>query len=298
MHLFYVVDFIKLVEMGNFSAAADELYISQSSLSKHIQSLEKVLGVTLINRNSRKISLTEGGKLFLPYAKQLQETFLKASMDIKGLISKEQLNLTLGCSPTMTFYNIMELVAKFKTQHPEVNSILSEYVHTSEKEIAEKLFNQEFEMVYCDSMFIRSDRIERIDYCDDHLVAVLNNEHHLAANETINITQLADEPLIFMNKRSTTYYYSCNICEKSGFVPKIFFMGSHIVDVLDCVSNNMGIGLLMKKFTTLIQGNNIVIREIVPTVNRTISLGRVSNRIHSTASDLFWNYFSSQAQGS
>jgi hypothetical protein len=56
----------------------------------------------------------------------------------------------------------------------------------------------------------------------------------------------------------------------------------------------MGIALLMEKFTSLIQSNNIVVREIHPTIERTISLGRVSNKVHLIASNLFWDYFSSR----
>jgi len=293
MHLFYVIDFVKLVEIGNFSATADELYISQSSLSKHIQSLEKVLGVKLIHRSPRKISLTEGGELFLPYAKQLQNTFLKANKELKGLITKEQQNFILGFMPTMTFYNIMDMVAKFKMQNPQINVTLFEILRSTEKEIKENLFSNECEIVFCDSMHIKSDRIEKIDYCNDHMVAILHREHRLAASETIATKQLRNEPLILMNKRTTTYHYSCSICEKAGFTPNIFFLGSHVENVLDCVSNNMGIALLMKKFTGLVKDKNVIIKEINPTVERTISLGRISNRVHSMASNLFWDYFSS-----
>ena len=293
MHIFYVIDFIKLAEIGNYSAAADELNISQSSLSKHIQSLEKILGVKLINRSSREFSLTEGGQLFLPYAKQLRDTFLAASKGLQYLISKEHLSFTLGCMQTMTFYDMMGMVAEFKTQHPEISINLSEFVYTTEKEINEKLFSNEYEMVFTDSMFIKSGRIERIDYCNDHLVAVLHQDNPLTAYETIDLKQLASEPLVFLNKVTTTYHYCYNLCEKAGFTPNIAFLGSRIENVLDYVSNNMGIALLMKRFSSLIQSNTIMVREINPTAKRTISLGRVINSTHPTASNLFWDYFSS-----
>jgi DNA-binding transcriptional LysR family regulator len=289
-----VIDFIKLAETGNYSAASDELNISQSSLSKHIQSLEKVLGVKLINRNSRRISLTRGGELFLPYAKQLRDTFLQVSRDMQYLISEEQLNFTLGCLPTLTFYNIMDIVAEFKTMHPEVNIVLSEFFHTTEKEITEKLNSNEYEMVFTDSIFIKSTRIEQIDYCSDHLIAVLHTDHPLAAYETIDLRKLANEPLVFLNKVTTTYQYCYDICKRTGFTPNIIFLGSRVENVLDCVSNNMGIALLMKRFTDHIQSGSIVVREINPTAQRTISLGRIANKSHSKASSQFWDFFSSR----
>jgi DNA-binding transcriptional LysR family regulator len=56
--------FLSIVETGSFSAAADNLYISQSSLSKQIIALEKSLDIQLFDRSKRKVSLTEAGKVF------------------------------------------------------------------------------------------------------------------------------------------------------------------------------------------------------------------------------------------
>jgi DNA-binding transcriptional LysR family regulator len=102
----------------------------------------------------------------------------------------------------MKFYNIIDLIAKFKTLYPEINISLSEFARTTEKEITEKLFNYEYEMVFSDSIFIKSGRIERIDYCKDHLVAVLHNEHRLADSKTIDLKQLANEAFIFWTKNN------------------------------------------------------------------------------------------------
>jgi DNA-binding transcriptional LysR family regulator len=77
LNIFHIIDFLKLVECGNFSAAADELYITQSALSKHIQSLEKTLGIQLFIRNKKKTELSDGGQFFLPYAQKFNSLFLQ-----------------------------------------------------------------------------------------------------------------------------------------------------------------------------------------------------------------------------
>jgi DNA-binding transcriptional LysR family regulator len=295
MDIFHVIDFIKLSECGNYSIAADELYITQSSLSKHIQSLEKVLGVELFNRTTRKISLSEGGKIFLPYARQLEAVFLRASKDLQHLISEEQLKFTLGCMPTMAFYNIMDVVADFRIQHPEVNINISEFHFNSEKEITESLLNSEFEMVVCDSIFVKPGKFETINYCNDHLIAVLHQSHPLASLKTIELKQLADEPLVFLSKATTTYSFCYKVCEDAGFIPKIYFLGSRIENVLECVSNNMGIALLFEKFTSIIRHKDVVVREIIPTAKRTVVFGRVANHTHSMASKQFWGHASRMA---
>ena len=71
MDIEYFREFVILAETKNFWAASERLYIGQSSLSKHIKTLERDLGAPLFERTSRKVELTEFGKLMLPYAQSL-----------------------------------------------------------------------------------------------------------------------------------------------------------------------------------------------------------------------------------
>lgn len=73
MELSYIKEFIVLAEYKNFSKAAEELYISQPTLSKHIQAMERELGGKLFNRSTHGVSLTEFGELFLPFAIRISD---------------------------------------------------------------------------------------------------------------------------------------------------------------------------------------------------------------------------------
>ena len=69
MDINYFREFVILAETKNYWAASERLFIGQSSLSKHIKTLEKSLGAALFDRTSRKVELTEFGKRMLPYAR-------------------------------------------------------------------------------------------------------------------------------------------------------------------------------------------------------------------------------------
>ena len=73
MQIDYIKEFIILAEIGNFLEAADHLFMSQSTLSRHIKSLEDDLGTPLFDRTTRKVSLNEYGHLFLPYAREISK---------------------------------------------------------------------------------------------------------------------------------------------------------------------------------------------------------------------------------
>ena len=68
MEISYFNEFVILAETRNYWAASERLYIGQSSLSKHIKTLESQLGAPLFDRTSRKVELTEFGAKMLPYA--------------------------------------------------------------------------------------------------------------------------------------------------------------------------------------------------------------------------------------
>ena len=71
MEIDYIREFVVLTETENFLEAAERLFISQSSLTRHIKSLEEDLGMQVFDRTTRKVTLNNFGKLFLPYAKEI-----------------------------------------------------------------------------------------------------------------------------------------------------------------------------------------------------------------------------------
>ena len=86
MEINYLKEFVILARTGNYLETADCLYMGQSSLSRHIKTLEEELDIRLLDRTTRKVSLTEAGRLFLPYAEHimsLQEQYQDVLLDFK-----------------------------------------------------------------------------------------------------------------------------------------------------------------------------------------------------------------------
>ena len=76
MNIRQMQSFLKVAETGSFTAAAEELFLSQSSLSKQVIALESELGVLLIDRSRRKIALTAAGEIFRKHAQTLNADYL------------------------------------------------------------------------------------------------------------------------------------------------------------------------------------------------------------------------------
>ena len=97
MEINYLKEFVVLAQTGNFMEAADILYVSQSTLSKHIKSMELELGVPLFDRTTRKVTISKFGELLLPYAQQIAELQDKYTAIFQNSLDIDQETLTVGC---------------------------------------------------------------------------------------------------------------------------------------------------------------------------------------------------------
>ena len=119
MDITYLREFVVLAQTGNFMEAADILYSTQSTLSKHIKSIELELGVPLFDRTTRKVRISKFGQLLLPYAKQIAELQDKYTAILKSSLETDQEILTLGSIPALAQYNITDVFVNFKKSRPQ-----------------------------------------------------------------------------------------------------------------------------------------------------------------------------------
>src|SRR4030042_517058 len=117
--------FLSVVDTGSFSAAADEHYISQSSLSKMIIALEKELGVSLFDRSKRIVFLTPAGEAFLGHARKLDATYKAMMVELDGYKSTPD-SFSIATIPVLTQYGITTLLAQFRDSHPNIRFSLDE----------------------------------------------------------------------------------------------------------------------------------------------------------------------------
>ncbi len=104
----------------NFTKAADVLYLSQPSLSKQIQTLEKNLKVTLLHRDTKKISLTEHGKIMVHYSERILGICEECCRVLTDLKTGERGNLKIGASPMVARYFLPKVLELFIKNYPSI----------------------------------------------------------------------------------------------------------------------------------------------------------------------------------
>lgn len=287
MDMDYLCEFSVIARLGSFSLAAEELCISQSSLSKHIISLEKELNILIFNRTTRNIALSEAGEKILPYANQIFEIKKKIMRTATEQNKRNKKDINIASIPVMAQYEITGAITQFQKKYPEINLLISECEYN---EISKLLESGEYELAFTRTYFDSSPNLEYVTYRKDHLVAVLQNTHCLSAEKVLSLVQLENEEFLFLDKETSLYKLCFDLCTNSGFTPKVKYTGHRPENIIDLVSQGMGISLLMKRHTDYFKNQGVACIDISPTVDSTISLAKLKNHNLSSSAKEFWNY--------
>lgn len=262
-------EFVVLAQTGNFMEAADLLYCSQSTLSKHIKNMEEELGVPLFDRTTRKVAVSGFGQILLPYAKQIAELEDKYTAILQSGIATDREILTLGSIPALAQYKITDVLIDFKKSHPQstVNVMQAGSVEMK------KMVRQR----KCELAFVRDtdevdDDLVKIPYAVDPMVAVLPINHPLARQKTIPLRVLANEGLLLVDKQTMLYRLCVSACEHSGFEPRVAYTDHSVENLVDLVAKGMGIALLTRQLALYVSRPEAAIVDIAPTVSTRISL--------------------------
>lgn len=271
MELKYIMEFVELVEVGKFSDAAEQLYISQSSLSKHMKTLEEELGVPLFERETkRKVQLSPFGKLYLPYAEQisiLHKEYL--ALQEKNLLELAA-TLNIGSIPAMEQYQITDILAKFQSSH------LGIILNIEELESAlsvEKVLQGKLDFAFVrEQKVAENDGLNHVPYADDVLCAVLPASHRLAGQESVSLSQLQHEHFLLLKDSSFMYEMCVNECIHAGFEPNVIYTGSNGNNIVNMVGHGNGIALLTRRPISTNKNPLIRVVDIEPKITTQINL--------------------------
>jgi len=129
MDLDQLVAFERVVREGSFSRAAYSLHIAQPTLSARIQALERAVGGPLFSRSHRKISLTERGANFLPYARRALEVLNDGVEAVRQAQSGARGRMAIGALHSLTGGFIAPALAEFQRRYPQVQCLVEDGNH-------------------------------------------------------------------------------------------------------------------------------------------------------------------------
>lgn len=295
MDISYFREFVILAEIKNYWAAAERLYIGQSSLSKHIKTLERQFGAPLFDRTSRKVELTEFGEKMLPYAQQIARLQYEYEAAAYNYLQTGNMILNIASIPVIPHYYITDILLACQKEFPnmQINMqeadtlILREWLLERKCELA---FYRD-SMIYLEHDPLKEARLTKIPYWEDQLVAVLPRDHRLAGVQQVELSQLSDENFTLIKQDTMPYTLCMRVCREAGFVPKVVFTSHNLETLLDLVVKGDCISLQffnqVEFFQKTFYDKHVVAVPIYPPIKTTIYLAYLNDIPLSKAATCF-----------
>ena len=178
--------FLRVAETLNFSVAARELFITQSTLSQQILNLEHELDQQLFERNSHEVLLTEAGQMLVPLARECiydADTLLQRVQELKQMLTGE-----LNIGVTFSFSSmIAETMADFLKKYPKVKLNVC---YASMTDLINKLQRHELDLVLAFKPTEQNVHIESRELFDNRLAAIVSDHHPLAQKKSVTLQEL------------------------------------------------------------------------------------------------------------
>ena len=261
--------FLAIDTYKSFSLAAQELCISQSSLSKQIKALEHELDTLLFNRTTRSINLTDAGKEFLIHSKKIIEEYDNTINSMKKYSNSKHPTIKIGTIPVISQYGIISSIASFKTIYPNINI---DVIEGERVDIIDMLDKGDIDFAFLRDFHIDKDKFKIHPLINDELVIITSKDHPFSNKKYINLEDTINEKFIMLSSNSGLDKFCIEECKKFNVTPNIIYSINKIETILGLVSENFGISLLMKRVISSFNKDNVSINLLKKPITNSLSL--------------------------
>jgi len=207
--------FIAVAETGSFSKGANATFITQSTVSQHISSLEREFALPLFDRTGKGALLTEAGKLLALHAGRILADMRAAELAMHRFKGVEKATLKIGGSNIPADYMIPAALPRLLSRLPGVTTTVCQ---GDSRSILDKLLKEEVELCVVGSRFDQ----KGIDYSplgQDVILLVTDRNHPWCRRKTIPVNDITSEPLIFRETGSGTGKSVLEALQQAGVAP-------------------------------------------------------------------------------
>lgn len=243
MDISYLSDFLAVAEELNFSRAAKNRNISQPALSNHVIALEEELGVRLLERTKRRVSLTHEGKLLLSDAQRILETFDKMHRFNKcDLIDNRVITVGGFLDNSSVLGLLAHRINDFARMHSLNLKMMCDYENA--EDLFEKLEQKKLDLYvgYTNSVDLENHPgIKSVPFFQDPFYVILNRENPLARKNSVTLEDMKD--LAFVKLAGPQFASGLeqllSACRRHGFEPKLH--ATFVDSVFDCSLLDVGV---------------------------------------------------------
>lgn len=256
---------LAVAEERSFSKAAKRLFVTQPSLSKFIINLETSLGVTLFDRSSSPITVTEAGNIFIETANRMKDIEEEMALKMNELSGLKNGTLKIGTSPFYAANMLMKTVLYFHDKYPDIQITLQEDSYRNLEESIlrgdidlmigtasadEELFN--IEELCMEKLYLAVPQNRTVNKkCLDYLLTaedIKTNSEKLFMSDSVNLSVFKKEKFIFRSNDSSNQSHLKKMCRAAGFTPDVVLESNSIDTIFSFVCAGLGVAFVPDTF--------------------------------------------------
>lgn len=287
--------FVNVVRQGNFSRAAESLYLTQPTVSAHIDGLEKTLGVVLFERRGRQAILTAAGRVFYPHALETLRSVERGQQSLKLHASQLRGEVRLAASSTPGIYLLPTRLSDFRLQNPSITFSI-QIVDSSEA--AALVSSYAVDMGLVGREFPEHPALTCSQIAKDRLIAAASRDWPPTweGARPLSIEELISYPMILRRTGSATREAFLNALQQAGHQLSELEIVAE-VDSLEAVKScvRAGLGVAVLSELCVLQDADILARP-VPELDMERNFYLVHRRTHvfTAAAEMLHHYLLSE----
>jgi DNA-binding transcriptional LysR family regulator len=241
MELRHLRYFVAVAEALHFRKAAENLHIVQPALSKQISALEHELGLCLLERDRRHVTLTEAGKAFLEEANAILARADNAKARALAVSQGQLGHLNIGFIQPALADLLPRALRRYRRRYPGVRIRLTELTN---RQAVDQTMSRSVHCAFVRLPLQLPDELQSTQISQQDVSLVLPEGNPLAEKPSLDITDIADEDLVLVDRRvePELHDYYISMCNEAGFSPKVAHEVNSTWVVLGLVAAGLGVG--------------------------------------------------------
>ena len=234
MELRHLRYFLAVADARSFTRAAEELHVTQPTLSHQIKQLETLIGTVLIERAGKEVGLTAAGELFKPYCERILKEVDESRLAISELEGLMRGSLRMGVFHSFSNSLLPPVLAEFALHYPGVH-VTTRVVPRLELE--RELANGALDLAVA-YVFEDSDQLAFEPLFDEALVLVVGTKHVLAGRDRLPMRELAELPLVLLSQEFGARQFVDRFFAGQGLKPHVVLEMNAIEPILATIRNS------------------------------------------------------------
>jgi DNA-binding transcriptional LysR family regulator len=235
--------FAAVAEELHFGRAAKRLHIAQPAVSRQIRRLEDELGVQLLIRDRRSVTLTEAGQLYLTEARTILSRLEVAQQEARRAEGGEIGSLSVGYQQMFVLHGIFpEAVRIYRERYPSVALQMRE-LYTSKQ--LEALLEGDIDVGLL-TLPVTAKGLDAESLFEMPVMVALPPSHPLSTKEQLALEDLSEEPLVMFPRWQASEFHDVltGACREAGFVPQVVVEANSLPGIVGMVEAGIGAGFV------------------------------------------------------